>query len=282
MPVFEGGEISLEDYEEFLMHYGVKGMKWGVKRTPEQLGHKKANAASTLKRAGQFLKDTYGSASAAAKAKREEKARKKREKKGPSAMTNEELATGISRLEQEKKYRLLKDEQKQANEGAVLKLLKSAGSKLVNKATDAVINAVLDGAFKKSTNTGQIDLATTDLSKLDDNTIAALVKRQANESKIKQRRESDILRADSEVQNWLESHASYPVGRTTSNRSTISDSEQHRRRHSGGTTRNASAQGTSSGFARYAQQYGEDKARTVQQRLNQYRRERLRDTNDDD
>lgn len=25
--------------EEYLAHYGVKGMKWGVRRTPEQLGH---------------------------------------------------------------------------------------------------------------------------------------------------------------------------------------------------------------------------------------------------
>lgn len=24
----------------FLMHYGVKGMKWGVRRTPEELGYK--------------------------------------------------------------------------------------------------------------------------------------------------------------------------------------------------------------------------------------------------
>lgn len=25
---------------EYLLHYGVKGMKWGVRRTPEQLGHR--------------------------------------------------------------------------------------------------------------------------------------------------------------------------------------------------------------------------------------------------
>ena len=30
--------------QDYLMHYGIKGMKWGVRRTPEQLGHKKIKA----------------------------------------------------------------------------------------------------------------------------------------------------------------------------------------------------------------------------------------------
>lgn len=28
-----------------LQHYGIKGMKWGVRRTPEQLGYAKANVS---------------------------------------------------------------------------------------------------------------------------------------------------------------------------------------------------------------------------------------------
>lgn len=28
----------------YLEHYGVKGMKWGVRRTPEQLGHKRSSS----------------------------------------------------------------------------------------------------------------------------------------------------------------------------------------------------------------------------------------------
>lgn len=26
--------------DEFLEHHGIKGQRWGIRRTPEQLGHK--------------------------------------------------------------------------------------------------------------------------------------------------------------------------------------------------------------------------------------------------
>lgn len=42
--------------QEYLAHYGVKGMKWGVRRTPEQLGHLKQTYRSKVTTASDHYK----------------------------------------------------------------------------------------------------------------------------------------------------------------------------------------------------------------------------------
>lgn len=44
---------------EFLAHYGVKGMKWGVRRTPEQLGHYRMSERSARDRVLSPKTDLY-------------------------------------------------------------------------------------------------------------------------------------------------------------------------------------------------------------------------------
>lgn len=38
-----------------LYHYGIKGMRWGIRRTPEQLGHKKKNNYNSPRNKAQLV-----------------------------------------------------------------------------------------------------------------------------------------------------------------------------------------------------------------------------------
>jgi hypothetical protein len=44
-----------------LVHYGVKGMKWGVRRTPEQLGHTTKSAVEKAQKAVKIVDGIYHS-----------------------------------------------------------------------------------------------------------------------------------------------------------------------------------------------------------------------------
>lgn len=73
--------------ENTLQHYGVLGMKWGVRRTPAQLGRRTSSKKKS---------ETTG---------REEKVRtESKKKKSLKDMSDEELKAKISRLELEKRY----------------------------------------------------------------------------------------------------------------------------------------------------------------------------------
>lgn len=127
-----------------LMHYGVKGMKWGVRRTPAQLGHKeemakrykrfkkdleknklkrqaakkKADAEKAVKRKAAQESKLAKKKAAEAKKKAEEDAKaeaKKKEnirlavkgKKSMDELSDAELAEATRRLRAEKEYKTL-------------------------------------------------------------------------------------------------------------------------------------------------------------------------------
>lgn len=92
---------TIEKNDE-LYHYGVKGMKWGVRRTAAQLGR-------AIKKAGSSLKRSISESNKRANERKRE--RELKEMKGkPKKMSSDELKGRIERLKMEKEYRSLMNE----------------------------------------------------------------------------------------------------------------------------------------------------------------------------
>lgn len=77
-----------------LAHHGIKGMKWGVRRTPEQLA----------RASGRSIKETAGRDGDSG-AKKAASASTSASKKTLSDLSDDELRQRISRLELEKRYK---------------------------------------------------------------------------------------------------------------------------------------------------------------------------------
>lgn len=123
-----------------LIHYGVPGMRWGVRRTPSQLGHK----TRPKKKTG-FLDKMS-----------KKKAKKKvssKPKKSVKEMTDSELSSKIARLEMEKKYRdLLRGEnQRQVSSGKkfVNSVLENSAKNIATQAATYMMGAAVNQIYKK-------------------------------------------------------------------------------------------------------------------------------------
>ena len=130
------------EYGNELYHYGVKGMKWGVRRTPAQLGHKtsstkKKKTGVIAKTAKKISSDHKKKEKAKAKAKASIKKNNEIKKKNVSEMSDEELRKAVQRLQLEKQYRDL-------NPRTV-----SAGEKFAKSVMDQVVTPAATDAGKQ-------------------------------------------------------------------------------------------------------------------------------------
>lgn len=83
-----------ETFEEYLEHHGIKGMHWGIRRTPEQLGHKVSKARERFEKYGKKA----STAAESGNTKAFDKYKKKAEKTYKTELKlNEQLQKAIKR-----------------------------------------------------------------------------------------------------------------------------------------------------------------------------------------
>lgn len=125
----------------YIMHFGKKGMKWGVRHTPIRVSKSSRRSKSNpLKVAYPLLRR-----------KKQTRARKSPsvsvEKKSVKKMTDEELNNSIKRLEMEKKYKDLKKADISTGQkimgGIMQKSVENIGTQLLTYGLGTAVNKAL-------------------------------------------------------------------------------------------------------------------------------------------
>ena len=134
-----------------LMHYGVPGMKWGVRRTPAQLGRKKTSSSKSL----------FGKKKSKSKAKAKTKSESSKEetapkKKSVKEMSDDELNAAIRRMQLEQTYASLSPQKVSTGKAITKRILNNivvpaaedVGRQMVKTALTRAGNKTLSEVFK--------------------------------------------------------------------------------------------------------------------------------------
>lgn len=139
-----------------LFHYGVKGMRWGVRKsTPTSGGTKKSKKKSLIdKMSDKKKKATKKKAKEKVKEKAKEEAQEAEKKKSVKDMSDAELRAKISRLQLEKQYADLSRQTEPVSkgkkfvEGIMTKSGENIGTQLTTYVMGTAVNKALAGVFK--------------------------------------------------------------------------------------------------------------------------------------
>ena len=127
--------------DHYLQHYGVLGMKWGVRRTPAQLG-RSSNGSTKRKRFSIGVKKSVP---------KQDIQSKKKKKKTIKDLTDDELRQKINRLRMEQEYRNLSPAQISTGKKVVDRILKNvvtpAAEDVAKQLTKSMMTKAVNKAF---------------------------------------------------------------------------------------------------------------------------------------
>lgn len=157
-----------------LTHYGVLGMKWGVRRTEAQLARARGSSRFPNKNTESKNTNTKKSSNTSDSKPKE---------KSVSEMSDEELRKKLNRIQMEEQYAAAVARRNPKKESRVNKIITDVGERAIKD----VANRAVNEAIKKFFEVPNVDTVTkyrTDLSKLGDKELKKAMDRAIQENQI--------------------------------------------------------------------------------------------------